>query len=534
MHGLNSRRWAWCLALLLALNCLSVAQAQLVSVTMAGVDSMLENVKYGLKMAGKEDVANQIDSLLEAFLQSDGFKGIDTKKPAGAYLNKFPSNPTQPGVVVFIPVSNEADFISFLGKLNINPSKEEKGVRSIDIPTGQRLFLAFKFNHAFVSLDEDEVKNPSDPAKLTSSLTANGILAVSVNLKEIPDDLKDKLLQQAKQQMEEEAKREKQGDAYEKQVQLAGTKLAYQSFEHLVRDSEKVQFVATLDKASHVFTINTNLQAKSGSGLYQEIKKMSDSQSKLSSLLDNAPVSMVSHGILNEVLRADLDKMLDGLVKKAISEEKSLVKKAVAEKVFQALEPTLKSKTYEFAMGLKAGGDNQPMTGIAALRVKDGKKIEEMVKGLFAEIKEKAGDAVKLDADKVNGVNLHIINVPENDKGHKEMVEAFGAARIVLAFHDDHLVAAIGKESVEQVKKFLAQPASGTNPPPMQLLVHVKPLARFVKEAKVKKAFETVFTTPDSDVIKVNVTGGESLSVKATISTHFLKLIDAAEKAKGE
>lgn len=534
MHWLNTRRWACCLALLLVIGSVSTAQAQLVNVTVAGVDSLMDTVKYGLKMAGKEDVANQIDSLLEAFLQSEGFKGIDTKKPMGGYLNKFPSNPTQPGVVIYLPVSNEADFISFLGKLNVSPSEPKNGVRSIGLPTGQQLYLTFKHGYAFACMDEDELKSPTNPASFASSLSANGLLHVNVSLKDIPQDLKDKFLTHMKQEIDREGKKKDGEQEVEYQARQATMRLSYQSIEHLVRDSETIKVTVSLDKTRHVFLVDKTLQAKAGSGLYQEIQKMGESKSKFSSLIEGAPASMVMHGIMNEVLRSDLDKMLDNLVRKAISEEKSLVKKAVAEKVFQALEPTLKANTYEFAMSMKNSGDSKPMTGIAAVRVKEGKKIEEMVKGLFAEVKDKTGDAVKLDAETVNGVNLHIINVPANDKGAKEMIEAFGSSQIVLAFHDDYVVAAIGKESTDQVKKFLAQPAAGNNPAPMQMLIHVKPFARYIKEAPVRKAFETIFTTPESDQIKINLTGGDRLNMKVQVSTHFLKLIEAAEKAKGE
>lgn len=535
MHWLKSGRWALVLALLLA-SSLQTAQAQLLSVTVAGVDAQLDAFKYGLKLAGKEDMANQIDGLIGAFLQGEGFKGLDTKKPMGAYLNKFPENPTQPALVVFIPVSNEADFLAFLGRLNVTPSKAEKGIRSIGLPTGQQIYLSFKGNYAFVCLDEDELKNPADPAKIAAKFPANTLLRVHAGLSEIPKELKERFLSEMDKAIKlEQAKKEGESDVHY-QGRLMGMKLPRQAIETLVRDSESLNVTVSLDQDKHRFMFDTTLTPKSGSALHTEMKAMNASQSQFTSLLESAPASLVYHGMMTETVRKDFDNLLDNILKKAISEEKSVMKKAVAEKIYQVLEPTLKDKNYELAMSMRVTGDNQPMTGLAALHVKNGKQIEELVKGLIVEMKEKERQAIQLDAEKVGDVNIHVINIPADDKGTKEMIEAFGAAKISLAFHNDAIVLGVGKQSQEEVKRVLnALGQTGkVNPSTVQLVVHVKPFAKFIKEAPVRKAFETIFTTPDSDEVKVSVTGGDQLRWSFEASTQFLKLIEAAEKAKGE
>lgn len=537
MHWLNRVRWSYLLALLLVVSSIQSAQAQLVTVTVAGVDTLLETVKYGLKMAGKEDMATQIDGLLDALLQNEGFKGIDTKKSLGAYLNKIPANATQPPVVVYIPISNEADFLSFLGKLNVTPSKEENGTRSISLPTGQQVYLSFKHGYAFVCLDESEVKNPTNPAKFVAVTAEKGTLLFHVNLSlnEIPKELKDKFLAEVDKGINSEKEKKENEDKVEYQARLAAMNLSRQSLEHLVRDSEAFSVTVALDKNQHVFSFDTTLKPKAGTGLHNEFKQMANSKSNFSSLLEGSPASLALHGIINDALRQDMDMLIDSLVKKGITEEKSLVKKAVMEKVFQALEPTLKSKNYEFTMSMKNSGEGQPMTGLMAIRVKDGKKIEEVVKGLAVEMKERERQAIQFDAEKVNGVNLHVITIPADDKGVKDLTEVFGASKITLAFNDDYIIVGLGKQSTDEVKKFLTQPASSNvNPSPMQLLIHVKPFARFIKEAPVKKAFETIFTTPESDLIQASVTGGDKLQLKVEVSTHFLKLIEAAERARSE
>lgn len=536
MHWLNPRRWGYALAICLLMLSLQPAQAQLLSVSVAGVDTLMDTVKYGLKMAGKEDMAQQIDSLLDAFLQNEGFKGLNTKRNMGLYLNKFPSNPTQPAFVAYLPVSSVDEFLNLLGKMNITPSKEENGVRSIQLPTGQSFYLKFKNDYAFISMDEEELKNTTEPVRLTSSVPANALLHVHVKLNEIPQDLKDKFLAQVAEGIEKEKEKKSEESDLEYQTRLVAMNMPKQAIEHLVNGAESFTFSASLDTAKHLFKVDSVLKAKDGSPLHQEMLAMNQSKSRFTNLLASAPVSFVYHGVLNESVRKDFDKLLDNLVTKAIQEEKSLVKKAIAEKVYKVIEPTLKSRNYEFAFSMKSQGESAPMTGLAALRVKNGKQIEEMIKGLIVEMKEKERQAIKLDVEKVDGVNLHVITIPADDKGAKEIADVFGEGKITLAFHDEAILFGIGKQSTEEVKRVLGtlNQEGSNNPATMEFNLHAKAFARFIKEKPVQRAFETAFTTPDSDLIKSSLTGGDQLRWQLQVSTHFIKLADAMNKNRDE
>lgn len=532
MYRMNTARWGCVLALLLAFS-LQTAQAQLMTVTLTNVDNLLDTVKYGLTMAGKKDFADQLDGLLEAV---GGFKGIDTKKPLGAYLNKFPTNPHAPPIVIYLPITTEEDFLALLEKASITPSKPENSIRSFGIPTGQQAYLTFKNNYAYASLDEDELKSPVDPDKLTKRFPSNALMHLHVGFDAVPKELKDKFLAEVDKNIHaEKAKKPGENDT-EYQFRLMGMSYPRNAIEHMIMDSQALSVTLLLDKEKHVFSFDSVLTAKTGSRLHQEMQALNNSKSQFTSMLESAPASLIYHGAMTEFVRKDMDNFLDMVVKKAIADEKSIMKKAIAEKIYQVLEPTLKSKSYELALSMRSTGDKEPMTGLGALHVANGKQIEELVKGLIVEMKERERQFIQVDAEKVGDVNIHVINIPTDDKGAKEMAEAFGAARIAVAFHNDAIVMGLGKNSIEEVKRVVASinKGSSTNPPPMQVLVHVKPFARFIKEAGVRKAFETIFTTPRSDEIKFTMTGGNDFRWKVDVSTHFLKLIEAAEKAKGE
>src|SRR5437879_2701483 len=99
MRMLGNLRLSWRLAVALLAWQITPVHAQVVTVTVQSMDGVLDAARYSLTMAGQENQAQQLDGLIEAFLQSEGFKGIDTKKPFGSYINKFPANPLKPPIV---------------------------------------------------------------------------------------------------------------------------------------------------------------------------------------------------------------------------------------------------------------------------------------------------------------------------------------------------------------------------------------------------------------------------------------------------
>ncbi|MFT3878300.1 MAG: hypothetical protein QM703_01410 [Gemmatales bacterium] len=532
MYRVNPVRWGCVLALLLAIS-LQTAQAQLMSVTVTSVDGIMDTAKYGLTMAGKKELADQLVGLIES---AGGFTGIDTKRPMGGYLNKFPTDPLTTPLVVFVPITSETEFLALLEKANITPSKPDKGIRSVSIPGGPDVYLLFKGNYVYASLDKDELKNPADPDKITAKFPANALFHMHLGLGDIPKEMKEKFLAKVDENIAaEKGKKPEESDA-EYQFRLAGMNYTRSALEHLVMEAQGLSFSVLLDKGQHLFSVDALLTAKPGSRLQMEMQALNNSKSQFTSVIDSAPASLVYHGAMSDQIRKDLDTFLDKVVKAAIADEKSIMKKAVAEKIYSVIEPSLKSRNYDAAISIRTSGDKEPLTGLGALRVVNGKQLEELVKGLIVEMKEKERKAIQIDADKVGDVNIHVINIPTDDKGAKEMAEAFGAAKIAIAFHNDAIVVGLGKNSVDEVKRVVKSihQTDGTNPPPMQLLVHAKPFARFSKEEAVRKAFETIFTTPSSDAIKFTMTGGDQLRWRADVSTQFLKLIEASEKAKGE
>lgn len=531
MRILATMRLKWFLVLVLALCPVVSVQAQVFTLVVRSVDGLLDTIKYGMRMAGKPNLAEQFDGLIEAYTGIDGFKGLDTKKPFGVYLDKFPANPANPPIIAFIPVTKEQEFIDFLAKLGATTGKEEKGVRSLDTPIGQQVYLTFKDGYAFIAQSKESLQSLPAPGKLVKSLPATALLQVDYNLDQIPAAMKKLALSGMDMHLAAESKKKNAESDEEFQGRQVGMKAARGLIERLIDDSKAIRVVLSADQQKHQFALDITLQANPGSPMQKEFQQMMQSKTSFGSLTESAPAALVWHGVINESARAELNKVIDAAKQAGLSKEKNELKRAVAERVLKTIEPTLRSETFDVAVALRGGDDQKALTGIAALRVKNGKQIEQIVRDLVAEHKGKEREHIKLDADKAGDVSLHVIEGPVDNEKDKDVARIFGALKITVAFLDDAVFIALGERSTDEVKRAIAnfkKPAA-SEPAPLQIDFHGRAFTRFEKDAKLRKAFDKALSEPGSDLIRATLRGGEDLQFHVEVSSHYLKLIGAIQ-----
>src|SRR5262249_30688897 len=141
---------------LAAVFCLLVAaqpaRAQIAVVTVRSVESLLSDTKYVLKLAGQDELIQQLDGMIGLLGDGKGIPGIDGKKPLGVYVLEPKNGAPLPPVVGFIPVTKEEDFFDALAKLHLEVSKpDDKGVRSIDVPRGGTVYVRAANGHLYAS-----------------------------------------------------------------------------------------------------------------------------------------------------------------------------------------------------------------------------------------------------------------------------------------------------------------------------------------------------------------------------------------------
>ena len=527
MRPIQALRRGWLLALLLLAAATVPARAQFVTLTVQGVDELLDTFRYGMNLAGAGEQAKQLDGMLEMF---EGFKGIDTKKPWGIYLTGVPARGKDTKGVIYIPVTNEDDFIALLAKVGVSVNKDDGGQRTIDTPFGQKIYMRVKNGYAFLGENDEDLQKALDPAKFAKALPRGTLFQLHVNLGEVPKPLKAELISKIDEGIAKEKERKEGENEPEFRARLWGQQVARDGFVELINGSQSFELALRVDREKHVAAFEAVLVPVAGSQLAVEIKDMTKASTLFGALTESSLLHGYWSAVLNEKVRKDLNQIIDMAVKEGIEKEQSVLKRAVAEKVYKVLEPTLKMDVIDMAVALRQGSAGEPMTGVAALRVKDGKQIERLLKDFVAEMKEKEKQAIKLDADKAGDVNIHVVALPDHDKGHQELANVFGAAQAAIAFHDQAIVVALGKNGVAEVKRVLGgmgRPTSRSNS--LEFELHAKAFTRFEKSDSKRKIFEDAFREPGSDVFRIVIKGGDKLHFNLQASTHFLKLAKAAQ-----
>src|SRR4051812_16339936 len=118
-------RWFSCLALvgLMAVPVLARAgddkqdSAPTLVFRVRSIDTIFENVKFLARMAGKEDLGQQIEGVIKAKTGPRGLEGIDTRRPFGVYSH-LGDDISEAAGVVMVPVADEKAFLGLLENLN--------------------------------------------------------------------------------------------------------------------------------------------------------------------------------------------------------------------------------------------------------------------------------------------------------------------------------------------------------------------------------------------------------------------------------
>lgn len=511
-----------------------VVQAQFVVFTVQSVDAVLDQMRHTLKLAGKEEEAKQIDGMLQAYLSDDGLKGLDTKRPLGIYLSKFEKlDPQKPPLVAFIPVTNEQDFIALLGKLNIPILEADKdGFRRIHLGP-VTVCLRFAHGHAFAALDEELLKAEiPDPAKMLPADHRKNLLALTANLDAMPQSLKDQVLDGLAKEMDKQAK--EAGDDKARQQSLKGQKMVHESLRQFLNETREVSLTAHHDRQARKLRMDFVLTPRPGTKMAQQVKNFGASRSQFAALAEDAALNFFLHFPIDAETRAALDTTLEEAFQDALKEEKSLAKKAVAEKVFAVLAPTLKSDTFDLFATLRGPRDDK-FTLVAGLRVKNGQEIEQLLKNLLNDMPEKDRANVQLDAEKVDGLSVHKITFPEGDKDARRI---FGSSQIFVVFHKDYALFTVGQHGLEELKKAMSQVGTPGQKQfaPMHLNASIRRLMHFeeneAKRSKAIAAAKSVFTGPEDDLIQFTWSGDTTMRLRFEMSDQIIKffaLLDGDE-----
>jgi hypothetical protein len=507
------------------------AKAPTLVVRLSSIDDLIADAKYLANLAGHEEEGKQIDAMIKSQLGDKGLQGIDTKRPLGLYVLVSPDLVGSTGAFL-VPVADEAAFLDLLDRLTLKPEKGEDGLYTVmaeKVPVP--FYFRFAHKYAYVAaqnkaaLAKDKLL---DPAGVLQGHT--GTLSAVVRFDQVPDEVKNLALSQVdlKASIGKDEKGPGETEAQHRLKEKVLDDLS-KRVGQIVREGGELRFRFNLDRQANEVGAELTLSGKSGSKLTANLADLAKAQSLFAGLMGGeSAMNLLLHWSLPEDLRQALEPVIDNGIKKALENEKDETRRGQAEKFFKALEPSFKSGDLDTVFSLR-GPQDKLYTFVAGIRLKEGKGVERAVRDLVKGLPERDRDKIKFDAETVNGVKVHRVDV-QNDLDEQAR-QTLGEHPIYFAIRDDAALVGGGPDGLNALKSALA--ARPQAAPQFELAMAVARLAPLMaaKHPSAPELAKRVFKEGSGDDrIRFTVKGGDTLELRVTAKAQLLKFFSEVEK----
>jgi hypothetical protein len=477
-------------------------------------------------------------------------QGLDTKKPAGVYLQIAGPQPTG---VAFVPVTNLDMVLQQLENNNVEVEDAGDGLKKINLPQ-RAIYLKENNGWVFISDSEDNLTDlPADPSQMLGGLNKTYNLAFQLNVRSIPEELVDTAISEIKNGLELDL--ENETDEEKKRLKETVGRQSLEQFTRLVRESDQITVGWGVDsKAGRTF-FDFGMTAVAGSKLAEQMnayKKMKSNFAGLeladaaATLRFTAPIAKEDIAQATEGLKAVREQALAGIEKdENLSDEDA---KKAATQIVTALFDLV---TATFEAGKVDGGaaimlEDTSVKVVAGGFVADGKVIQDQLKKLVELAKESGNDEVAIDniefnAAKYQNIDLHTFSVPV-PADEEQAQEVFGEnLDVVVGTGKQSAYLAFGDESMALLKRVIDVSAASAQKEivPFQLNVSLAPIMAFAAslddDATVKMLSETIKKSEGKDHVRITQkTIDRGTIVRLEIEEGVLQLIGAAAKAQNQ
>lgn len=504
-----------------------------VEIRLRSVDDILDKVEYVAGLAGQEEAPKQIRALVKQ-LSADGkgVEGVDPKRPFGAYASMTDDVISSP-VVVMVPIADQARFLDMLKeRAGIVPEKAGD-LFKVPVPFINELHLKFTDGYLYITpraadLDAKKLITP----KAFFAADDGAVASLVVRAERIPAELRKVVLGQVEMKIAEERKNKPAGESD------AEAKLKNMVFDALIgagkgilEDCKELSLRFVIDAKSDDLAAELTVTPKAGTTAAKNFASLG-AKTSLPAGIVSATNAVARAGGKVE-LTADLKAQLKGVVDAMVEEQlKNAGDRASAEKVFDALTPTLKAGELDYAVAMTGPDAKGKHALMVAVGAKDAKEIEKVLKEFAPFIPE---DAVKptFDVETIGAFTLHKIEAKQLDENFEKL---FGTKTMWLAVADTCVVVSI-EESGAAVKAALkAKPAPTAAQGVEVSVAKLVPLTdNKLKPDELKALLKDAFgdgPTAGKDTLSVTVAGGDKLSVKVKLKGKAFRLLTTLEQFK--
>ena len=339
------------------------AKKPTVVVRLAPLDSLVANASYLAKLAGKGDMAGQVEGMVKSMTTDKGLQGIDTTKPIGLYGYLTPGGYDSEAVLL-LPIVDEKTFQERLEGFGLKPETGEGGLWKLDVDRIPfPVFFKFANKYVYVTIRDAGAlaKNKLlDPATV---LTGSGLASAVLNLDEIPKELKEIALSQSELQLSTAKDKEVAGEtAAQKGFRLALLDETYARLKELLYDGGAIRVQVDIDAKAGELTAQASLAGKPDSKLAGAIVGLGKVTSVAAGVrAKDAAISLQVDAALPAKLREALGPVIEEAFKQVLEKEQDEAKRKLAEPIIKVIIPTAKMGELDARLNLMRPGRRRPL-----------------------------------------------------------------------------------------------------------------------------------------------------------------------------
>ncbi len=540
-------RRAWlcllCLPVLFLMAPAACAQAKAadtptIVVRVASLNGLLQNLNLVVKLVGQEEAAHQIEGLVKSKIGKKGLEGIDPARPIGAYL-RFGKALDEVSGAILIPMADEKTFLTLLDNLSITYVKDKAGIYTHK--TNQNMDVYFRFAHKYLyitSINTESIldKNLPDPAKALA-IANSGTLSIVARIDQIPNDVKLIAVTQLEEVILAAEKKPQPGETkIQAAFRVALLRDVNKLGASLLREAGEIRFDLDIDQKRKELTVNLAVAGKAGSDLAKTIQNIGTLKSPLAGMLKNdLAFQGAVHFALPDELNAAFGKVIDEVSQKSLDGIQDPAKKKQAETLFKALLPTAKSGEFQVVAAVLGPKDDR-YTFVGAVKLKDGAKlgstVHALVKDALSDIPPAERGKIHLDFDNVGAIKIHKFQLPKDANTDQLLEQIAGDDHLYVAFRDDALFLALGKDALASLKAAVAKTQSGDSLP-LVFDFDVARMARLMaKNQEQKDLANKLFPSGKTSRVAVTVSGGSRLTARLEMQLNLLEFLVKLQEKK--
>jgi hypothetical protein len=509
-------------------------------VRIRSIDSLIDDIKYLGALVGQERGTKQLDDLVRNRFPN-GFAGIDTKRQIGLY-GKLEENLMESSAVLMVPITEQNALLGLLETFRIKATKEDDDVYVVNVDGGRTVYFRFANGYAYATaLNKDAIARNKLIAPVSMFPDKESpTFSASFRVDQIPDVYKQLLLGQAESRIGNAADRSTPGEtAKQKAAKSEGAKQLSQAVASVINEGAEFSVTVDLNHRTNQLTGEVALRGKPGSALASQIAAIAKSESMFGSIFDSgAAMNFSMHGALPDKLRQAVgDALLEG-IKSALGKEKDAAKRAIGEKLLQALEPSLNMGELDLGFVLNGPTPRSHYNFVAALKIKDGNKFDQAVREVVRDLPQSERSKIKFDSESAAEVKIHRIDNPDMDDNARKVLG--GGEPIYVAFRDNAVFVAGGDGGLSALKDALKSRSKAV--PLVLFEMSARRMAPVLASTARKEAGGSTDAESaaalafgsgkDNDKIRAALQGGDALKLSFDMATPVLKFFNLMEQTK--